>query len=199
MRDLMLILIAYFLGNFSTSFIVGKIYGRIDIRKHGSGNAGTTNVYRTLGAKAGALALIGDALKGVLAVYIGQRYGGTNLALLCGAAAIIGHNWPVILKFKGGKGIATSIGVVFMVQPLSATICIAFGLVILFKFKYVSLASVSAISILPIILYFYGRNYFIFGLVLAIMAVYRHRANIQRLLKGTENKITAGSKMKGGL
>lgn len=195
MEEFLLVLIAYLLGNFSTSFIVGKLFGRIDIRKHGSGNAGSTNVFRTLGAKAGAIALVGDALKGVLAVYLGQRFGGADLALICGGAAIVGHNWPIILKFKGGKGIATSIGVVTMIQPLSALICIAFGLVILFKFKYVSLASVLAISILPIVIAYKGRDYFIFALVLALMAIYRHRANIKRLMNGTENKITTKSKI----
>ena len=191
-----LILIAYLLGNFSTSFIVGKLVGNIDIRNHGSGNAGSTNVFRTLGLKAGLLAFIGDSIKGVLAVYIARRFGNETIALIAGAAAIVGHNWPIVLKFKGGKGIATSIGVALMIHPTSALICISLGAVILIVFKYVSLASVSAIALLPIFLYFKGRDYFIFGLLISFMAIYRHRENIKRLLNGTESKITSKSKNK---
>lgn len=196
MAPYILILIAYLLGNFSTSFIVGKLVGNIDIRNHGSGNAGSTNVFRTLGLKAGLLAFIGDSIKGVFAVYLARRFGNDTIALLAGVAAIVGHNWPFVLKFKGGKGIATSIGVALMVHPASALICIAIGVVILILFKYVSLASVSAIALLPIFLYFQGRDYFIFALVIATMAIYRHRENISRLLKGTERKITSKSKSK---
>ena len=196
MLPFILILIAYLLGNFSTSFIVGKLVGNIDIRNHGSGNAGSTNVFRTLGLKAGLLAFIGDSIKGVLAVYIARRFGNETIALIAGAAAIVGHNWPIVLKFKGGKGIATSIGVALMIHPTSALICISLGAVILIVFKYVSLASVSAIALLPIFLYFKGRDYFIFGLLISFMAIYRHRENIKRLLNGTESKITSKSKNK---
>ncbi|SCX87503.1 glycerol-3-phosphate 1-O-acyltransferase PlsY [Alkaliphilus peptidifermentans] len=199
MDYLIWIFIAYLLGNFSTSYFVGKIAANIDIRNYGSGNAGSTNVFRTLGLKAGAWAFLGDSLKGILAVYLGRRFGGESLMLLCGIAVIIGHNWPVALKFKGGKGIATSIGVGLFVQPLSALICIIIGVIILFRFKYVSLASVSAISLLPFVFIFHGTNYFLFGLFLSIMAIYRHRSNIKRLINGTESKISSGSKTKGGL
>lgn len=196
MAPFILVLTAYLLGNFSTSFIVGKLVGNIDIRKHGSGNAGSTNVFRTLGLKAGLLAFIGDSMKGVLAVYLARRYGNDTVALFAGAAAIAGHNWPLVLKFKGGKGIATSIGVALMVHPASALICIAIGVVILIMFKYVSLASVTSIALLPIFMYFQGRDYFIFALVIAAMAIYRHRDNIKRLLNGTERRITSKSKSK---
>lgn len=196
MLPFILILIAYLLGNFSTSFIVGKLMGNIDIRNHGSGNAGSTNVFRTLGLKAGLLAFIGDSIKGVLAVYLARRFGGDTVALIAGVAAIVGHNWPFVLKFKGGKGIATSIGVALMIHPTSALICIAIGVVILIVFKYVSLASVSAIALLPIFLYFQGRDYFIFSIIISVMAIFRHRENIKRLLNGTERKITSKSKSK---
>ncbi|KAB3538556.1 glycerol-3-phosphate 1-O-acyltransferase PlsY [Alkaliphilus pronyensis] len=199
MNYLIWILVAYLLGNFSTSYFVGKIAANIDIRNYGSGNAGSTNVLRTLGLKAGAWAFLGDSLKGVIAVFLGKYYGGVTLMLLCGIAVIIGHNWPFVLRFKGGKGIATSIGVGLFVQPLSALICIIIGVIILFRFKYVSLASITAISLLPFVFIIHGTQYFLFGLALAIMAVYRHRGNIQRLLNGTERKISAGSKTKGGL
>ncbi len=196
MVPFILVLIAYLLGNFSTAFIVGKFVGKIDIRNHGSGNAGSTNVFRTLGLKAGLMAFIGDSLKGVLAVYLARRFGGDTVALVAGVAAIVGHNWPAVLKFKGGKGIATSIGVVLMIHPSSALICIGIGVIILILFKYVSLASVSAIALLPIFIYPQGRDYLIFSIIISIMAIYRHRGNIQRLIDGTEKKVTSKSKSK---
>ncbi|GAB6088332.1 glycerol-3-phosphate 1-O-acyltransferase PlsY [Alkaliphilus crotonatoxidans] len=190
-----IVILAYLIGNFATSYLVGKLIGNIDIRHHGSGNAGSTNVLRTLGLKAGALTFLGDSLKGILAVILGRAYGGEALALICGVAVVIGHNWPVFLKFKGGKGIATSIGVGLMIHPPSALICIAIGLFILAITKYVSLASISAITLLPLVLYILkGKDFILFGLILAMMALYRHRSNIKRLLSGTERKITEKSK-----
>ena len=183
------VLLSYFIGNFSTSMIVSKLWANIDIRKYGSGNAGSTNVLRTLGFKPALVTFIGDALKGILAVWIGGKLGGTDTALLCGIAAIIGHNWPVLFGFKGGKGIATSIGVGLAVNPIVAFICIVLGIMIVVKTKYVSLGSITAISLLPILFIFSGFKYFLFGLVLALMAIFQHRQNIQRLLKGTESKI----------
>lgn len=187
--NILIVLIAYFIGNFSTSYLVAKLFAKIDIREHGSGNAGSTNVLRTLGVKAAALTFLGDLLKGVVAVYLGNKYGGSMLALLCGVAVVIGHNWPVFLGFKGGKGIATTIGVVIAIKPLVALICVSIGVVILFRFKYVSLASITAISVLPFTIIIYGLNYFLFGLILALLAIYRHRENIKRLLAGNERKI----------
>ncbi len=188
-KDFLLILIAYFIGNFSTSYLVAKLFAKIDIREYGSGNAGSTNVLRTLGAKAAALAFLGDLLKGVAAVYLGNTFGGATTALLCGVAVVVGHNWPIFLEFKGGKGIATTIGVVASIKPLVAFICVSIGLAILFRFKYVSLASIIAIIILPFTIIIYGLNYFLFGLILALLAIYRHRENIKRLLAGNERKI----------
>lgn len=195
MLQWVIVVLAYFIGNFATSIIVGKLTANIDIRQHGSGNAGSTNVFRTLGLKAGAITFLGDSLKGVVAVLIGRYYGGETLAMICGVAVIVGHNWPVFLKFKGGKGIATSIGVALMVQPLAALICITLGVIILFTYKYVSLASVSAIALLPVVIFFTSSiDYFLFGVILAALAIYRHRENIQRLRAGTERKITRKSK-----
>ncbi|WP_129596395.1 glycerol-3-phosphate 1-O-acyltransferase PlsY [Anaerophilus nitritogenes] len=190
MFKILAMVISYLLGNFSTSVIISKVLANIDIRNYGSGNAGATNVYRTLGAKAAILTLLGDALKGVIAVAIGRVLGGENIALICGVLVIIGHNWPILFGFKGGKGIATAIGVGLCVHYLAAIICIFIGIVILVKTKYVSLASITAISIFPFLLLFdKGINYFIFGLVIAVMALYRHRQNIDRLMKGIESKI----------
>lgn len=190
------VILSYFIGNFSTSIIVSKVWAGIDIRKYGSGNAGATNVLRTLGLKAGLVTFVGDALKAILAVWLGDKLGGENVALLCGIAVVMGHNWPLLLGFKGGKGIASSIGVGLYVHPMVAIICIAIGILIVAKTKYVSLGSVVAISLLPILLLFVQFKLFLFGLALAAMAIYRHRENIDRLLKGTESKLGQKSRIK---
>lgn len=191
-----IVLLAYFLGNFSASYVIGKLTANIDIRHHGSGNAGTTNVMRTLGYKAAVMTLIIDCLKGVLAVYIARRYGSENLALVAGIAVVIGHNWPILLGFKGGKGIATTIGVGLSIHTSIALICIFIGIILLIKFKYVSLSSIVGITLLPVLMISQGWNYFIFGLILCLLAIYRHKENIQRLLNGTERKITEKLKVK---
>lgn len=191
-----ILIFSYFLGNLSASYIIGKVTANIDIRSHGSGNAGTTNVMRTLGYKAALFTLIIDCLKGVLVVYIARRYGSENLALMAGITVVIGHNWPALLGFKGGKGIATTIGVVISIHSTIALICIFLGLIILFKFKYVSLAAIVGISLLPILMFSQGWNYFIFGLILCLLAIFKHKSNIQRLLHGNESKITEKIKVK---
>ena len=184
------IVFAYILGNFTTSYIVGKLMGDIDIREHGSGNAGSTNVFRTLGKKAGALAFAGDALKGFSAVFLGMVVGGEIIAMVCGIVVVIGHNWPVVLKFKGGKGMATSIGVGLMLFPIPSLACIFFAITIIFVFKMVSLGSILSMALLPFtLMIFEDRNAVIFGLILAIMAIYRHKENIHRIFKGVERRI----------
>ena len=188
-KDLLLILIAYLIGNFSTSYLIAKLFAKIDIREHGSGNPGSANILRTLGKKAAAFTFLGDLLKGATAAYLGNAFGGTTVALLCGIAVVAGHNWPIFLKFKGGKGIATTIGVIISIKPLIALICVSIGIAVLFRFKYVSLASIVGIIILPFTIIIYGFNYFLFGLILALLAIYRHHENIKRLLAGNERKI----------
>ncbi len=187
--NLLFVIIAYFIGNFSTSYFVGKLFAKIDIREHGSGNAGSTNVLRTLGIKAAAITFLGDFLKGVLAVYIGKKFGDNTVGLICGVAVVVGHNWPLFLGFKGGKGVATTIGVAISIKPLAALICVSLGVTVLYKYKYVSLASIVAVSLFPVAIAMYGFDYFIFGLILAVLAIYRHSENIKRLLKGNERKI----------
>ena len=162
----------------------------IDIREHGSGNAGTTNVLRTIGKKAAVATLAGDVLKGVIAVLLGRYFGGEDLAMLCGLAAIIGHIWPVIFGFRGGKGIATGIGAVLALSPQLAGICILIGLLIILFTKYVSLAAIIGVSVLPIAAYFYNSQYLLWGLAVAFIAIIKHRSNIKRLLAGTESKVS---------
>ena len=187
--DILLVAICYLIGNISSSILIGRIAAGIDIRDHGSGNAGTTNVLRTIGKKAAVATLAGDVLKGVLAVLLGRFFGGEYLAMLCGLAAFIGHIWPAVFEFRGGKGIATGMGAVIVLAPELAGICILTGLVIIIFTRYVSLGAIIGGIALPIAAFFYSPEYFIWGLVVAIIAIIKHRANIQRLLKGTESKI----------
>ncbi|AKL95601.1 glycerol-3-phosphate acyltransferase PlsY [Clostridium aceticum] len=194
--QLLILVIAYMLGNFSASYIIGKLSANIDIRNYGSGNAGTTNVMRTLGYKAAVFTLLADCLKGVLAVYIARRLGSENLAMMAGVAVVLGHNWPILLGFKGGKGIATTIGVALSIHFTIALVCVVIGIIILILSKYVSLGAIVAITLFPILLVSQGWNYFVFGLMLCVLAIYKHRENIQRLRQGTERKITEKLKVK---
>lgn len=183
--------IAYFLGNFATSYIVSMRYAKIDIRKHGSGNAGATNVLRVLGAKAAAITFLGDILKGVIAVIIGRYIAGSNGAILAALFVVVGHNWPVLLKFKGGKGIATTIGAMLAINPLLVVIIFCIGIIVLVTTKYVSLASILGMALYPIFMIGFKEptQYIIFSFIISALAIYRHRENIKRLLNGTESKL----------
>ena len=188
--------IAYLIGNFATSYLVSKKAANIDIRKYGSGNAGATNVLRVLGLKHGLITFAGDALKAVVAVLIGSIIAGENGKLLAGLFVVIGHNWPAALGFKGGKGIAATIGSMAATVPLVALIVIPTGVLILVVTKYVSLASVLGIIMFPIVIVIMSMpmNYIMLSTILCIIAIFKHRANIVRLIKGTESKI--GQKVK---
>ncbi|SCG83534.1 glycerol-3-phosphate acyltransferase PlsY [Proteiniborus sp. DW1] len=194
MSDVIIVLfIGYGIGNFATSYILGKILKKTDIRKHGSGNAGATNALRVFGIKLAAATFVIDALKGVLAVIIGNSILGPLGGLIGGVSAVIGHNWPVVLKFKGGKGIASTIGVVATINYQIALVCVIIGLIIVVKTRYVSLGSIIAISLLPILSVImikpFDLNFFVFSLVLTAMAIFRHRSNIRRLINGNELKL----------
>lgn len=195
MGDYVLIaLIAYALGNIQTSYIIGRAIKKTDIREHGSGNAGTTNALRVFGKKIAVITLLVDALKGVLAVIIGMRMGQVDGSLIAGVAVIVGHNWPFYLKFKGGKGVATSIGVGLAVAPLTALISLAIGIVIIARTRYVSLGALIGICLWPIVNLALNKRednikLFVFGLILGLMSIYKHRENIRRLLSGSENKL----------
>ncbi|WIV10780.1 glycerol-3-phosphate 1-O-acyltransferase PlsY [Proteiniborus sp. MB09-C3] len=187
------IFIGYGVGNFATSYILGELFKKTDIRKHGSGNAGATNALRVFGVKLAAATFVIDALKGVLAVIIGRLILGDVGGLIGGISVVVGHNWPILLKFKGGKGIASTIGVVTTINYQIALICIIVGLVIVIKTRYVSLGSITAISLLPILIVVMVRPFdlyfFIFSLLLVAMAIFRHRSNIKRLINGNESKL----------
>jgi glycerol-3-phosphate acyltransferase PlsY len=189
--------IGYLIGNFASSYLIGKITKNIDIREHGSGNAGATNTFRVLGVKAGILVFIFDVLKGVLATLIGLWLTGDKLgAVLSGGMAVIGHNWPVLLKFKGGKGIASSFGLILTMFPTIGLILFVIAVALIAATKYVSLGSISAAILFPILLVVFSQPpaIILVGTVLALIALYRHRENINRLIKGKENKFTFSPK-----
>jgi glycerol-3-phosphate acyltransferase PlsY len=185
-----LIVIGYLIGSIPFSFIIGKMLNNIDIRKHGSGNAGATNAFRVLGLKGGVLSFIGDFGKGVFAVLIGKYFLGLDGGLLTGLFAVIGHCYPITLKFKGGKGVATTAGIIIAVNPIIGIILMVFQLSIVYFTRYVSLASVLAAAFFPMISYLFKmeKNFIILSIFLAIFIIYRHKSNIKRLLKGTESK-----------
>lgn len=183
--------IAYLLGNFATAYLVSKAAGKIDIRNYGSGNAGSTNVLRVLGAKPAAIAFLGDVLKGTAAVIIGGYIAGSYGEIIAGIFVIIGHNWPIVLNFKGGKGVATTIGLMLPIDPIMVLLILITGVIVISITRYVSLGSVTGVTIYPIAMIATHKpiEYIIFSLILSALAIIRHRANIARLIKGTESKI----------
>ena len=207
MFELILLLVtSYLVGSIPTAIIAGKLLKKIDIRDHGSGNAGATNVLRILGWKAGVVVLLIDMLKGFAAVYwlIGLIHDIQNpdiyaiYQILAGMAAICGHIWTVFAGFKGGKGVGTAAGVFLGLQPLPVIICLIAFIGIVYRTRYVSLGSITAAVLLPIILFvqyiFLGEPipipHIIIAILLAGMIIWTHRENIQRLSTGEESKIS---------
>lgn len=193
---LIIIIIAYLLGNISTSYIVAKKLAGVDIRTQGSGNAGSTNALRTLGKKAGALTFIGDVLKGLIAVLIARliAYGvhidQSICAYIAVVAVVLGHNYPAFLGFKGGKGVATSLGSMLGMNPLVALTCLGFFVIIVAITKYVSLGSILGIGLSPIIMLVnHNTKGILVTLFLTISVTITHKENIKRLINGTERKI----------
>jgi len=191
-------IITYLLGSIPFSYIIPKVLTKEDIRQHGSGNTGTTNVVRTLGLKVGVLAFIGDFLKGSLAAYIGLHFMGEQGAIVACAMVIIGHCYPVWLKFKGGKGIATTGGLLLVIMPKVLVAVLIIQFFVLFATKYMSLGSISSCIALPILTYAFGYfdQYFYLALPLGLFLLFKHRSNISRLFKGEEKKLTIGSRKK---
>ncbi len=193
---------SYLLGSIPTGFLVGKARG-IDIRTIGSGNIGATNVFRTFGTVAGVAVLLTDALKGLLAVLVvswlcWKIYGAAGgtftrewLEIDAGLAAIVGHNYTCWLRFKGGKGIATSAGVLVALVPYSLLIILVIWIVVLALTRFVSLASICASFALPFATWLTGRSptLIVITALMAALAIYKHKSNIQRLLNGTENRL----------
>ena len=191
LKIILAILIGYALGNVSTGLIISKLGNGIDIRNAGSGNAGATNVLRTLGWLPSLLTFLGDAIKGVLGALIGMWLGGRTGAMLGGLAAIVGHNWPAAFGFKGGKGISTSFGVILVVQPYNAPWLLLAMAAALYITHTVSIGSICA-SVLYVVLNVFETLFtdlpmFLFALALGPLALFQHRSNMQRLLRHNEN------------
>ncbi len=207
MLDIILILIfGYLIGSFPTAIIAGKILKKIDIREHGSGNSGATNVFRVLGWKAGVVVLIIDIFKGFASVWWIPELSNAEpeikiyLQILAGIAAIAGHIWTIFAKFRGGKGVGTAAGVFLGLQPGPVLICLLVFFGVVYKTRFVSLGSMIAAFLLPIILIV--RKFLlnveiqmpmiILSVLLALMIIFTHRTNINRLIQGTESQFTFG-------
>ena len=216
MERIVCLLIGYVCGLFQTSYIIGRLH-KTDIREHGSGNAGTTNALRTFGKKAGALTLLGDLLKCVAAIVLvrlifGDTYGDILplLAVYAAAGCILGHNFPIYLGFRGGKGVAASVGFVLAFDWRIFVICAVVFFGLFFLTHYVSLCSLSAYLTALVAMIVLGQmgaypmdsahitEMYLVMAALTALAFFRHRANIGRLLKGTESKIYLGKSQKKG-
>lgn len=203
MKEIILTIIAYLIGSIPTALIISRRYFGIDIRDYGSGNMGATNTFRTLGQKYGIIVMILDILKGMLAVglfYLIPFYlrsenelDRTNFMIALGMAAVLGHIFPVFASFKGGKGVATLLGMLIAIQPIVAVCCFGVFLLVLFLTRYVSLSSILAAMMLPIsVLWIWNENeisYRVFALVVAFLVIITHQKNIGRLIKGAENRM----------
>lgn len=205
--------IAYLIGSINFSVILSKKFAGFDVRQKGSGNAGSTNMLRSVGKGAAALTLLCDILKGVVAIafamILGNMIADSNRELLvqiAGIAVVIGHTFPVFFQFKGGKGVATSLGIILMSNWQIGLICLVFALVLMILTRIVSLGSCMAAVLFPVLTLFInehytvlsegkaGNAYFIYSVILALIVLYNHRSNIKRILNGTENKLSFSKK-----
>ena len=202
-------LIAYCIGSINFSVIISKKVAGFDVREKGSGNAGSTNMLRSVGKGAAALTLICDILKGVVSIVItiilGNIIKNTDKELLvqiAGIMVVLGHTFPVFFQFKGGKGVATSLGILLLSNWQIGLICLVFALVLMILTRMVSLGSCAAAVLFPILTLFINDNYtvlsegkrgnvyFLYSVILAVIVLYNHRSNIKRILSGTENKLS---------
>ena len=202
MITVLLILIAYVLGSIPNALWVGKTFKNIDVREHGSKNTGSTNAARVLGPKLGVFTLILDILKGALPTYLGIVLGADLLTrmtgidkldiIVIGMAAILGHTFSLFLKFKGGKAVATTLGVFLVLVPYAILILLVVFFVIFGLTKYVSLASIVSAVALPITVYLTTRHIplTVLGIIIGLLVIIRHKENIKRLINGTESKLS---------
>lgn len=195
MHFLVPILVSYLLGSITFSYVVGKWFKGIDIRQHGSGNAGATNTLRVLGVVPAILVLVLDLLKGVLAVWIGKWLvpGDLWVAVACGLIVVVGHNWPIFFRFKGGKGIATTVGVTLTLCFLPTLFAAIIAIITIAITRYVSLGSLFLAVSLPVFLWFmnYSMEILMASLAFTVFAIIRHKSNIVKLVHGQENKLGA--------
>ena len=201
MTEIILIILAYIIGSIPTAVWVSKSVFGIDIRDYGSGNAGATNSFRVLGSKWGSFVMLVDVTKGVIATslyflipfYLTNELARTNFMIALGMAAVLGHILPIFANFRGGKGVATLLGMALAIQPLVALICLVVFLITLISTRFVSLSSMLAgVAFMVLILFIFNEKetiYRLFAIIVAMMVVVTHQKNISRLIKGTENKV----------
>lgn len=184
---------AYLLGSIPTGLLLGKLCG-VDVRREGSGNIGATNLYRTVGRWVGILTLLGDCLKGAVPVLIARQYlAPAEFAAWVGLAAFCGHVFSLFLKFKGGKGVATALGVFLVLSPLAVACALALFVGLMLVWRYVSLGSIMAAALMPLAVALLGgsREQVLVTLIISLVVIAKHRENISRLLAGTENRFKA--------
>ena len=187
-----ILILSYLLGSIPNGLIFGQLIWKKDLRKVGSGNIGATNAWRSIGKPAGLLIFVLDFLKGALSVFIAQNFSGEPaVMILAGLFAILGHSFSLFLKFHGGKGVATGLGVIAMLMPKITAIVFLVWLAIVFVTRYVSLGSIVASICVPLLAIFFGEptEFILFGALAAIFITFRHKENIFRLANGNENKI----------
>lgn len=185
-----LFILAYLVGSIPNALWIGKMFKNIDVRDFGSGNVGATNATRVLGWKLGVMVLLFDAFKGMIFIIIARKFGLSDIyVVLIGLAAILGHSYSIYLKFKGGKAVATSLGVMLVLIPKVIIILVIVFLLIVIFSGYVSLASISVAGLLPILTYIMYNNIIaLLSLVVGILVIWRHKSNIKNLLEGKEDK-----------
>ena len=203
--NIVVAIISYLIGSINFSVIFSKKMAGFDVREKGSGNAGTTNMLRSVGKKAAAITLICDILKGVvsilIAMFVAWAFKVENASLLvqiAGIAVVLGHTFPIFFGFKGGKGVATSLGILIMSNWQIGLICLVFGVVLIALTRMVSLGSCAAAVLFPVLTLFIkenyivsqGNSYLIYSIILAVIVLFNHRSNIKRILSGKENKIS---------
>lgn len=197
--NLIILVVAYLLGSINTSIIVSKILIGDDIRNHGSGNAGATNTLRTVGKKGAILVVIGDVLKTVIAILIARFIAddSSTATYIAGIGAVLGHNFPIYFRFKGGKGIIVSTVAILFADPILGLITAIVAILIMAVSKYVSLGSISGAVLFVVLAIIFKNNnsdFVVFATMLALLAIYMHRSNIARLLAGQENKLNFSKK-----
>ena len=209
MEYVIMAIVAYLIGSINFSVLISKKKAGYDIREKGSGNAGTTNMLRNLGKKYAAITLVCDILKGIvaicIAIIVGKIMKDSNGALLvqvAGIAVVLGHTFPIFFGFKGGKGVATSLGILLLTNWQIGLICLVFAVVIIALSRMVSMGALAAAILFPVLTIFIGgeyyivqgtglgNGYFIYSVILAVIVAFNHRENIKRILNGTENRIS---------
>lgn len=205
---ILMAIIAYAIGSVNFSVILSKRIAGFDVREKGSGNAGTTNMLRSVGKGAAALTLVLDILKGLVAILVAKyvffpiasnnnpEISAAILVQLAGFFVVLGHTFPMFFGFKGGKGVATSLGVLLLTNPLIGGICLVYALAVMALTKMVSLGSIMAAVLFPILTVFISTNYLtdgnyiIFGIAMAMLVIFNHRTNLSRIYNGTENRVS---------